>query len=53
LGLECRVFDLQDPRKVESALKDTTVLLHCAGPYLYTSKPMVEFSPSGWYNLLN
>jgi short subunit dehydrogenase-like uncharacterized protein len=42
LGLECRVFDLQDPRKIESALKDMTVLLHCAGPYLYTSKPMVD-----------
>jgi short subunit dehydrogenase-like uncharacterized protein len=42
LGLECRVFDLQNPNKVESALKDMTVLLHCAGPYLYTSKPMVD-----------
>ncbi len=42
LSLECRVFDLQDPNKVESALKDTTVLLHCAGPYLYTSQPMVD-----------
>ncbi|HTZ00391.1 MAG TPA: saccharopine dehydrogenase NADP-binding domain-containing protein, partial [Rhodocyclaceae bacterium] len=42
LSLECRVFDLQDPVKVESALKDTTVLLHCAGPYLYTSRPMVD-----------
>lgn len=42
LSLECRVFDLQDPSKVESALKDVTILLHCAGPYLYTSKPMVD-----------
>ena len=42
LSLDYRVFDLQDPHKVVSALKDTTVLLHCAGPYLYTSKPMVD-----------
>ena len=42
LSLDYRVFDLEDPHKVVSALKDTTVLLHCAGPYLYTSKPMVD-----------
>jgi short subunit dehydrogenase-like uncharacterized protein len=42
LGLEYRVFDLHDSQKIEQALKDVTVVLHCAGPYLYTSKPMVE-----------
>ncbi len=42
LGLECRIFDLLDPLKVEQALKDVAVVLHCAGPYIYTSKPMVE-----------
>lgn len=42
LGLESRVFDLREPQTVEQALKDVTVLLHCAGPYIYTSKPMVD-----------
>ena len=42
LGVECRVFDLHDPQKIEQALKDVAVVLHCAGPYIHTSKPMVE-----------
>lgn len=42
LGVECRVSGLDDPRTIDLALKDVTVVLHCAGPYLYTSKPMVD-----------
>jgi short subunit dehydrogenase-like uncharacterized protein len=42
LGVESRVFDLHDPQKIEQALKGVTVVLHCAGPYIYTFKPMVE-----------
>lgn len=42
LGLECRVFDLRDPQRIEQALMDVTVVLHCAGPYIHTSKPMVD-----------
>jgi short subunit dehydrogenase-like uncharacterized protein len=42
LGLESRVFDLRDPQKIENALKDMAGVLHCAGPFIYTSKPMVE-----------
>jgi short subunit dehydrogenase-like uncharacterized protein len=42
LGVETRVFDLHDPQKIEQALKDVAVVLHCAGPFIYTSKPMVE-----------
>ncbi|HEY3310419.1 MAG TPA: saccharopine dehydrogenase NADP-binding domain-containing protein [Anaerolineales bacterium] len=42
LGLECRVFDLHDPQKIEQVLKDATVVLHCAGPFINTFKPMVE-----------
>jgi short subunit dehydrogenase-like uncharacterized protein len=41
LGVEHRAFDLSDPLKIEGALKDIAVVLHCAGPFLYTSKPMV------------
>ena len=42
LGLESRVFDLLDPQKIEQALMDVAVVLHCAGPYIHTSKPMVD-----------
>jgi len=42
LGLECRAFDLSDPRKIEDGLKDMAVVLHCAGPFIHTYKPMVE-----------
>ncbi len=42
LGLKFRLFDLQDASRIEQALEGVTVLLHCAGPYVYTSKPMVD-----------
>jgi short subunit dehydrogenase-like uncharacterized protein len=42
LGLESRVFDLSDARAVVSGLSGTAAVLHCAGPYIYTSKPMVD-----------
>jgi short subunit dehydrogenase-like uncharacterized protein len=42
LGVEYRVASLDDPGTIDQALTDTTVVLHCAGPYLHTSKPMVE-----------
>jgi short subunit dehydrogenase-like uncharacterized protein len=42
LGLECRAFDLSDPQKIEDGLKDMAVVLHCAGPFIHTYKPMVE-----------
>lgn len=42
LGVVCRVFGLDDSRTIDRALKNVTVMLHCAGPFMYTSKPMVE-----------
>jgi len=42
LGVEHRAFDLSDPHKIEEALKDVPVVLHCAGPFINTYKPMVE-----------
>jgi short subunit dehydrogenase-like uncharacterized protein len=42
LGVECRVFDLQDPHQIEQGLNDTAVVLHCAGPFIHTFEPMVE-----------
>jgi short subunit dehydrogenase-like uncharacterized protein len=42
LGVESRVFDLNDPQRIEQSLQDIPVVLHCAGPYLYTYKPIVD-----------
>ena len=42
LGLEYRVFSLDDSISMDVALKDVPVVLHCAGPYLQTSKLMVD-----------
>ena len=42
LGVEYRAFDLSDPHKIEEAIKDVTVVLNCAGPFIHTYKPMVE-----------
>lgn len=42
LGVESRVFDLRDPYKIEQALQDVAVVLHCAGPFIHTFQPMVD-----------
>jgi short subunit dehydrogenase-like uncharacterized protein len=42
LGVEFRVFSLDDPIAVETALSDVSVVLHCAGPYLHTSRPVAD-----------
>ncbi len=42
LGLEYRAFSLEDTTAVDAALLDVPVVLHCAGPFSRTSKPMVE-----------
>ena len=42
LNLECRIFGLDDPQVVQAGLKDCAVVLHCAGPFSHTAKPMLE-----------
>lgn len=42
LDLEARVFALDDPAGIDTALKDIDVLLHCAGPFRWTYKQMAE-----------
>ena len=41
-NLNYKVFDLDDPEAVDSALSDVSVVLHAAGPFMYTAKPMIE-----------
>ena len=42
LGLASRVFDLDSSKDLEKAVSDMDAVLHCAGPFSRTSKPMVE-----------
>jgi short subunit dehydrogenase-like uncharacterized protein len=42
LDLEHQVFSLADSVTMDLALKKVSVVLHCAGPYIYTYKPMVD-----------
>jgi short subunit dehydrogenase-like uncharacterized protein len=37
-----RVFGLDDAEKLDAALQETEFVLHCAGPFSLTSRPMVE-----------
>ncbi len=42
LGLESRVFGLDDTAAAAKALEDVDVVLHAAGPFIVTSAPMIE-----------
>jgi short subunit dehydrogenase-like uncharacterized protein len=42
LGLDYRIFDLNDVAAIERAVGEVGTVLHCAGPFIYTAKPMVE-----------
>ncbi len=40
--LEHRVFSLDEREKLDKALQEVEMVLHCAGPFSFTSKPMVQ-----------
>ncbi len=42
LGLSHRAFSLTDPGALRHGLADCDAVLHCAGPFIDTSRPMVE-----------
>ena len=42
LGVEFRVCALEDAPALDRALRDVPVVLHCAGPYKFTSQPMAD-----------
>ncbi len=42
LELETRVVGLEDPSALERALQDVAAVLHCAGPFSATSRPMLD-----------
>jgi short subunit dehydrogenase-like uncharacterized protein len=41
-GLPWRAFGLDDAAALDAGLQGATVMLHCAGPFSRTSKPMVD-----------
>ncbi len=41
-GLSYRVFDLDDVDKIVENIKEVKLVLHCAGPFLFTAKPMMQ-----------
>ncbi|PRT52770.1 Saccharopine dehydrogenase-like oxidoreductase [Wickerhamiella sorbophila] len=41
-GVPFKVFSLDNPADAEKALENVSVVLHCAGPYSVTSRPMVD-----------
>ncbi len=42
LNLTCRTFSLEDKKSLDYTLKEVDFVIHCAGPFSLTSKPMVE-----------
>jgi short subunit dehydrogenase-like uncharacterized protein len=42
LNLTARSFSLEDKKSLEYTLKEVDFVLHCAGPFSLTSKPLVE-----------
>ena len=42
LGLERRLLGLDDPSRLDEALAGMNLVLHCAGPFSRTSRPMAD-----------
>lgn len=42
LGVPYSVFDMKDPDLIDSTLKNASVLLNCAGPFMRTAIPLIE-----------
>jgi short subunit dehydrogenase-like uncharacterized protein len=42
LGCESRIFDLDNPAAIAIGLKECALVLHCAGPFSHTAKPMID-----------
>ena len=40
--LEYRVFSLDEAYRIDQSLQDVELVVHCAGPFSITSRPMVE-----------
>jgi short subunit dehydrogenase-like uncharacterized protein len=41
-GLEYRAFDLENPSQLVASLQDVDLVFHAAGPFQFTSEPMIQ-----------
>ena len=53
LGLEARIFDLSDPTTIEKHLAECALVLHCAGPFQKTCRPMAQAAIAGGCHYLD
>jgi short subunit dehydrogenase-like uncharacterized protein len=42
LAVEHRVFALDEAKAIETGIRDVSAVLHCAGPFVHTSRPIAE-----------
>src|SRR5436190_14571977 len=42
LGVQHRIFGLDDSAAIERELKDVAVVLNCAGPFAHTARPLAD-----------
>jgi short subunit dehydrogenase-like uncharacterized protein len=42
LGMDYRIFPLEKPELVAEHLEGVAIVLHCAGPFMYTAEPMMR-----------
>jgi short subunit dehydrogenase-like uncharacterized protein len=52
-SFECRAFSLEDDKAIDDGLKDCAVVLHCAGPFTRTAKPMADACLRGGVHYLD
>jgi len=53
LGVEHRVFTLDSPGAVAEGIRNAAVVLHCAGPFAHTSRPMADACLRGGIHYLD
>jgi short subunit dehydrogenase-like uncharacterized protein len=51
--LPYRIFDVNDTESTIANIKDSQVVLHCAGPFKFTAKPMMEACMSAGVHYLD
>jgi short subunit dehydrogenase-like uncharacterized protein len=53
LGLEFKAFSIDDTKTLDECLQGAKVLLHCAGPFIHTYKPMMQACLKAGVNYLD